>query len=1219
MMLNNFFSKSYAIFSFSSVCLGVLLIWIAQIRLEDFKQYQITIATNSIHYVANQIVDLVNKNRQLITLFVQQEEQLLQDLAQSPDSERLRQQFVQRISGYFPNYFDLIVANQKGIPLFWQGMLQVDNYSQMQLQNFATQPEQTFKILAYFSEQHFHIIVPWGNFSLTREAQSASSSSHQSSGIFLLGLPSDMIANILQASQAYQQDILLLSQTEPDRVELTAQGRPLKNYNQLALEDQQRILYRLPINYTHWEVVGLQQKSLFLKYQWALWNQSIVIFIIFFSSGLLLSHWAARTDKQQRQIERAFRQSESRLQTIINNLPVILWVINREGIFTFSRGKGLNILDLRQDELVGKNIFTTYQAFPEFLSAVKAALAGQELSNQTRRFSDSPRFFETTFSPLIENSHQLVGALILAIDITKHCRIEQDLRRQMLRNDLILENSMDGFCLFNSEGICQDVNQAFCKMLGYGQEELIGMPVSQIGARFSPEEVTAAIQSLIKRGSHRIETQLWHKYGTRIEVEISSTAFRFEDDINQPLFLFSFIRDISTRKRYEMDLRQAKEAAESASRAKSEFLATMSHEIRTPMSGVIGTTELLQQTLLNAKQKHYVEMIRSSGEALLTLINDILDFSKIEANKLNLEQIEFDLSALLEEVINLFAVSAQRKGLELIYQISSFPPVKLIGDPSRLRQVLNNLLGNAVKFTQRGEIILHVSIVEELSQRFTLHFEVIDTGIGVNKEEGTRLFKPFLQADSSTTRRYGGTGLGLAISRRLVQIMGGEIGLISQVGQGSTFWFNLPFAKSTTSIATLDESIHKLHGLKLLLVINHTAYHILFMALAQKWEMTTHIVTTITEGLQLLQQMNGTYDIVIIEHDWPQLDGLNFMRTIQFDPQYAYLPLVLFTIVDKMVEQERESIKYLLNKPLLPSNLLRCLLHILGEDKVESVTLPPLSSSSPTHFNNKQILIAEDNKVNQEVIKVMLHNLGCQVTVVEDGQQVLQTLSQRHYDLIFMDCHMPHLDGFETSIQIRQQEQLQAGDSHIPIIALTANALQGDRERCIAMGMDDYLSKPVKSEDLQKMLGRYFGAPYLNQPIENNKKLLDTPELTTMPETHEVLSATKLEQMRKDMKGRSITWLIDLFIKELPNYINELNTAIQTKEGENLYLAAHKFKGSCSNLGAMSMVELCKQLEILGRAGDLEPAAQIVIHQIPQVAQHLTEALQQEKLKSTSS
>ncbi|NJO15324.1 MAG: response regulator [Thioploca sp.] len=1192
------------------------MIWITQARLEDFKQYQITIATNSVNAVSNQIVDLINKNRQLITLLVQQEEQLLQDLAQSPTSEKLRQLFSQRVSTYFPNYFDYVIANQAGIPLFWQGMLQIDNYTQMQLQDFATQPEQTFKVLGYFSEQHFHLIIPWGNSSPSNKTQSASS--YRTSGIFLLGLPSDMITVILQAGQVYQQDILLLSQTELDRIELTAQGRPLKNYNQLNPEDQQRILYRLPINYTHWEVMGLQQKSLLLKYQWALWNQSIVIFIIFFSSGLLLSHWAARTEKQQRQLERAFRQSEAQLQTIINNLPVVLWVINCEGIFTFSRGTGLNTLDLRPDELVGKNIFTTYQAFPEFLSAVQAALAGQERLNQIVQFSDSPRCFETTFSPLRENVHQLIGALILAVDITKYYQIQQDLRRQMLRNDLILANSIDGFCLFNSEGICQDVNLAFCKMLGYSRKELVGMPVAQIGAQFSPAEVTAAIQNLIKPGSHRLETQLWHKYGTQIEVEISSTAFQFEDDINQPLFLFSFIRDISIRKRYETDLRQAKEAAESASQAKSEFLATMSHEIRTPMSGVIGTTELLQQTPLDAKQQHYVEMIRSSGEALLTLINDILDFSKIEANKLNLEQIEFDLSALLEEVINLFTVSTQRKGLELIYQIASFPPVKLIGDPSRLRQVLNNLLGNAVKFTERGEIILHVSLVEELNQYFNLHFEVTDTGIGVSKAEGTRLFKPFLQADSSTTRRYGGTGLGLAISRRLVQIMGGEIGLSSQVGQGSSFWFNLPFTKSTTPITTLVEPVHKLRGLKLLLVISHPAYHILFTALAQKWEIQAYIVTTTTEGLQLLQQANRTYDIVIIEHDFPQLDGLNFMRAIQFDLQYAYLPLVLFTVVDKIAEQERESIKYILNKPLLPSNFLKCLLYILGEDKVDSVTLPPLSSSStPTHFNNKQILLAEDNKVNQEVIKVMLHNLGCQVTVVEDGQQVLQALSQQCYDLIFMDCHMPNLDGFETSIRIRQQELWQTGNSHLPIIALTANALQGDRERCIAMGMDDYLSKPVKSENLQKMLGRYFGGPYPSQSTESNLKSPDTPELTAMPETHEVLSMTKLEQMRKDMKGRSINWLIDLFLRELPNYINELNKAIQTNEGETLYLAAHKFKGSCSNLGAMSMVNLCKQLETLGRAGDLEQAAQIVIHQVPQVAQHLTEALQQEKLKST--
>jgi PAS domain S-box-containing protein len=1216
MMLKHFFAKSYAIFLFASVCLGVLLIWIAQARLEDFKQYQLGIATTAVNYTSNQIVDLINKNRQLITLFVQQEEQLLQDLARTPHSEKLRQQFSQRISAYFPNYFDYVIADQAGIPLFWQGMLQIDDYTKLQLRDFATQPEQTFKVLSYFSEQHFHLIVPWGEFSLTDPSPTISNSSHRTNGIFLLGLPSEMITDILQAGQAYQQELLLLSRNESDRIELTVQGRPLKIHNQLDSANQQRILYRLPINYTHWEVVGLHQESLFSKYQWVLWKQSIVIFIIFFLSGLVLSYWAARAEKHQQQTERTLRHNEAWLQTIINNLPVILWVINREGVVTCSRGKGLTSIDLQPDELVGENVFTTYLAFPEFLSAVKAALAGQELSNQTLRFSDSSHCFETNFVPLIVNSHQLIGALILAIDITEyHCR-EQDLCRKVLHNDLILANLMDGFCLFNSEGICQDANLALGKMFGYSQKELIGTTLTQIGARFSPEEVTATIQNLINRGNHRIETELWHKYGTRIEVEISSTAFRVEEDINQSLFLCNFIRDISIRKRYEADLRQAKEAAESASQAKSEFLATMSHEIRTPMSGVIGTTELLQQTSLDAKQQHYVDMIRGSGEALLTLINDILDFSKIEANKLNLEQIEFDLSTLLEEVIDLLAVSAQSKGLELIYQIVSFPSVKLIGDPSRLRQILNNLLGNAIKFTEQGEITLHASIVDEVSQRLTLHFEVTDTGIGISKKEGKRLFKPFLQANDSTNRRYGGTGLGLTISRRLVQIMGGEIGLTSQVGHGSTFWFNLPFAKSTTPIVIPEKSINKLRGLKLLLVINHTAYQVLFTALTQRWQMQLHIAANPTDGLQQLQQMNGAYDFVIIEHDLPQLDGLNLMRTLQLDPQYAHLPLVLFTTVDKTIESEKESIKYLLNKPLLPSNLLNCLFHILGEDKkVESITLPPTSSLNPTHFVDKRVLVAEDNKVNQEVIKVMLHNLGCQVTVVEDGQQVLQALSQQCYDLIFMDCHMPILDGFETSIRIRQQEQWQNDDCHTPIIALTANALHGDRERCIAVGMDDYLSKPVKSEDLQKMLGHYLGIPYSESSIANNLKLLDTPEQTAMPETHEILSSTKLEQMRKDMKGRSITWLIDLFLKELPNYINELNKAIQTNEGENLYLAAHKFKGGCSNLGAIGMVELCKQLEILGRAGDLEQATQIVIHQIPPAAQQLTEALQQEKLK----
>ncbi|MEM9539673.1 MAG: response regulator [Cyanobacteria bacterium P01_E01_bin.42] len=807
--------------------------------------------------------------------------------------------------------------------------------------------------------------------------------------------------------------------------------------------------------------------------------------------------------------------------------------------------------------------------FQLMVAALAAKFSELQQANETLEHRVESRTRE--FSRLNDNLND---------EIIRRQEIEASLREQKERFDLAISGTNDGIWDWDLHTDEVYFSPSWMRMLGYERESL-PKTLTTWSDRIHPDDLETTLQDVRKHldretplyeNIHRLQ----HRNGEYRWMLAKAKCSRGE--AGEADRLVGTLTDITERKQAEAALRAAKEEAEVANRAKSDFLATMSHEIRTPMNAVIGMTGLILDTELTSQQRDFAEIIRSSGDALLVLINDILDFSKIESGKLDLEEQPLNLRQCVEESLDLIATRAAEKKLELAYLFEPHTPSAIVGDVTRLRQVLVNLLGNAVKFTHEGEILVSVRCQNPHAERCEIEFAVKDTGIGIPRDRLNRLFQPFSQVDASTTRKFGGTGLGLAISKRLTELMGGTMWVESEEGRGSIFLFTI-IAPVATPESNSDKG--QLQDKRLLIVDDNATNRKVLSLQSQSFGICYRAVASGAEAIALLET-GESFDIAILDMQMPEMDGLMLARRIRQLPDGKTLPLVMLTSIgqfDCALAGETLDFSAYLNKPIKQSQLYNVLVNLLVPQSLRTGE-STLSSSQINALLSEQIplkiLLAEDNVVNQKVALNILKKLGYRADVAANGLEVLEALKRQPYDVIFMDVQMPDMDGLEAARHIREMEG-QGVFGHRPatvVIAMTANAMQGDREACIEAGMDDYISKPIRVNALVEALQKY------NSPVPETDK-----ETNMTPATIDEQMWQELIEIGGDEAADLIRELIESYCEDSPQLLSQIENAIAAADAHELQYRAHTLKSSSASLGLTQFAEICAKLEELGRSG----------------------------------
>ncbi len=895
--------------------------------------------------------------------------------------------------------------------------------------------------------------------------------------------------------------------------------------------------------------------------------------------------------------------SKSYLDNIISSLSDALIVINHERNIQSCNEAALNLSGYESADLIDRPVgaFLNQDNFPDF------PFQGRR---ETTFFAKNGTHIPVSVAASVmqNTAGKNEGIVCLVQDISARKQAEAALRRQAL----MFETIYDGVILTDVDGRIIDWNPAAERIFGYYKNEVWGQTAGIIyHPSVAAELIHEMLSSLFQEGRWVREVEFIRKDGTQGVCE--TVVVPLWDEQGQIIASMGVYRDITDRKQYENQLVEAREAALEAARAKAQFLANMSHEIRTPMNGVLGMSELLLTTELNARQLDFVRTLQVSGEHLLGVINDVLDFSKLEAGEMRLDNNDFDLNRCLEEVLDLCNPQASVKDLELGLLIDTEVPRQLLGDAGRLRQVLANLVGNAIKFTEEGEIAIHVSVCSqsEEEQQAHLRFAVKDTGIGIDLEGQKKLFKSFSQVDTSTTRKYGGTGLGLAICKQLVEMMGGEIGVESEFGVGSTFWFTAKFAKVKVEPAKqISDRISSqgyispeaLVGKRVLVVDDRPINR----------QIVQHQLTA--KGMQVDEAPNGfaalnilqaatdegkPYDVVLIDMKMPKIDGSTLGRLILAEPDWAHPKLVMMTSMhagDSAQPLLKSGFADYLVKPVKESQLLQSLLKVLAPEQVPFI-VSELKEATSTSEQGQQktlkILIVEDTPINLKLVQHQIRLLGHQWDAVENGLVALEKLAERHYDIVLMDCQMPVMDGYEATKALRKRE---GTDRHTVIIGMTAYAMQGDREKCLAVGMDDYLSKPVMVKDLKETLLRWSSEimehPTTESSRSQDEASIDTPVLILNWDA-DLVDWSRLEEIAGGDPSFQLE-MVQEFVKNAGIFLAEAKLALAEKDCVTLANKAHQIKGGSASVAVQSMSEIASKLHHQAQANDLEGAEQLI-------------------------
>ena len=877
---------------------------------------------------------------------------------------------------------------------------------------------------------------------------------------------------------------------------------------------------------------------------------------------------------ERKQAEEELAERESFLDSLIKNTPVGIVAIGPEDSVRMCNPTFEKLFGYRQQDIVGKHLATLI-APPELRPEVEANTRSLETGTPVhivtkRRRSDGTFLDVEAFSSPLGPADNPTGGLVLYHDITERKRAEEALRESEERFRLAIEEGPLGVGLIGSDLHFTRVNRALCTILGYSEAEFSGMTLLNV---LHPDEV----QKVVAKAKHhfagdaptdRVDVRFMAKSGEVLWIALTVSPVR--DTRGRLLYGLAILENITARKMTEETLLRAKEAAEAASRAKSEFLANMSHEIRTPMNGIIGMTELTLDTILTPEQREYLDMVKASAQSLMSVINDVLDFSKIEAGKLEVEMVDFPLQQGLGEVLKALAFRAHQKGLELAWRVGPGIPHTLRGDIGRLRQVLVNLVGNSVKFTERGEIVVSVEKETEDDSGLTLHFQVRDTGIGIPKDKQQLIFEAFTQADSSASRKFGGTGLGLAITSRLVELMGGRIWVESEEGRGSTFHFTVRFGLADRPDQPAPAADPGLVSTLPVLVVddNETNRRILFEQLS-RWGMRPEVAeggATAFAALLAAHLENRPFRLVISDMRMPGMDGCALARKIRGTAAIADVPIVMLSSAGLPGEATRcseLSISAYLTKPAQPSELLDAIMNALftpGTQKEIPESRPDVAKGGN---EGRRVLLVEDNAVNRRLATVLLQKHSYTVTPAENGKEALEILDRESFDTILMDVQMPVMDGFEAIRAIRANERVTG--AHIPIVALTAHAMKGDRERCLVAGADEYVAKPIRIGELLEAMERASTG--------------QTASPAHPPEP--VVCALDIDAALDRVAGDRplLDELLRLFAEECPRNLSALASAYEVCDARSVAALAHTIKGAAASIGACRLSRAAFELE----------------------------------------